>query len=205
MFLPGSEGDPNINEFQFNLVAPYPLTDRYNLINKFKFPIDTIPYVDGSSVKTETALNSINYSGFVTNANPMRLNNGLNVSLGLGPSISFDTENFSRANVNSGTSVGLSGIAMGQSKSFLGIASYQYNKGLDDVPETQFVQLVASYNWPNGYSVNMAPFLTKTEEEDWYIPFGLGVGKFFKIKNKVPVKLLANAYYNVSTPARLDN
>lgn len=46
----------------------------------------------------------------------------------------------------------------------------------------------------------MAPYLTQTGDEDWYIPVGLGVGQFFKLGGKVPMKIIANAYYNAKVP-----
>lgn len=206
MYLPGSGENPDVNEFQLNIVAPYPLNHKFNLINKLKLPWDTLPYVNNSGrLSSETALNDVNYTAYVTNANDFEYDNSLKLSFGLGPSITFDTSNFDNIDNNKGGALGVSGLVVAKTDSFMGLAGYQYNWALEsEGKDVQNLQVVAAYNWKNGFSVNMAPYLTKTQGEDWYIPLGVGVGQFFKIAGKIPVKLIANAYYNVSTPRSLD-
>ncbi len=201
MYLPGQNGAPDLSELQLNLVAPYPLTEKVNLINKVKLPWDTRPNDNG----TETALGKVNYQAFFSQATPMKFGSDSEVSFGIGPSVSFNTSQFDTTMFGDNTTqAGISGLAFAKSGGFTGIAGYQklWAVSGDDL-DTQSIQLVAGYTWNNGFSVNMAPYLSQTGEEDWYIPVGLGVGQFFKLGGKVPMKVIANAYYNAKVPDRM--
>jgi hypothetical protein len=72
----------------------------------------------------------------------------------------------------------------------------------DDV--NQFLmQYFINYNMPNGWYLNSAPIITANWEADsdnrWTIPFGMGVGRVFRI-GKLPVNTSIQAYYNVVNP-----
>ncbi|GAM58730.1 hypothetical protein JCM19231_2768 [Vibrio ishigakensis] len=187
-----------LSEFQLNLVAPYPLTENIKLINKVKLPWDTRPTGEG----TETALGKVNYQAYFSQATPMSFGDDFEVSFGLGPSVNFNTSQFDNQMFgDDSTQAGVAGVAFAKSGGFSGIAGYQklWAVSGDDL-DTQSIQLVAGYTWNSGFSVNMAPYLTQTGDEDWYIPVGLGVGQFFKLGGKVPMKIIANAYYNAKVP-----
>ncbi|UJF17063.1 hypothetical protein L0B53_03775 [Vibrio sp. SS-MA-C1-2] len=204
MYLPAENEQPDINEFQLNIVAPYPVTDEINLINKLKLPVDTLTY-NNNGLKNETSLNDITYTGYFSNAKDFVFSNGLKLSTGFGPNITFDTSNFDYVDDKNGGAIGLSSVAFAKTKKFIGMVSYQYSWALkSEGNNTQNMQFMAAYNWVNGMSINMAPFLTKKEGEDWYIPIGFGLGKFIKVNGKLPVKFTANAYYNISTPSKME-
>lgn len=202
MYVPGQNGAPDFNEFQLNVVAPLPISEKVNLINKVKLPWDTRP--DGQS-GSETSLGKVNYQAYFSQSTPFTLDNDLEVSFGVGPSINFNTSDFDVEMFgDDSTQAGIAGVMFAKQGGFSAIAGYQklWAVSGDDL-DTQSIQLVAGYTWNNGFSVNMAPYLTQSGDEDWYIPVGLGVGQFFKLGGKVPMKVIANGYYNAKVPGSM--
>jgi hypothetical protein len=60
-----------------------------------------------------------------------------------------------------------------------------------------------NYNFKGGWFVGSAPIVTANEYgsgQRWTVPVGLQGGRLIKLFNKLPVNLLAGAYYNVVRP-----
>ena len=65
------------------------------------------------------------------------------------------------------------------------------------------IQYFINYNLPNGWYLTSSPIITANWEADsdstWTIPFGGGVGRFFRI-GKLPVNMQVQGFYNVEKP-----
>jgi len=65
------------------------------------------------------------------------------------------------------------------------------------------IQYFVNYNFPEFY-LTMAPIITANWKaksgQQWTVPFGLGIGKIFKIAGKLPLNVSVQGYYNAIKP-----
>jgi hypothetical protein len=65
------------------------------------------------------------------------------------------------------------------------------------------LQYLLFYNFPKGWYLAMEPIITadwtRSGTNRWTVPFGIGVGKFFRI-GRVPITTRAQAFYNAVRP-----
>jgi hypothetical protein len=66
------------------------------------------------------------------------------------------------------------------------------------------VQYFVNYNIIKGLYLTMAPIITANWEaksgQQWLVPFGIGIGKVFKIGGKLPLNTQIAGYYNAIRP-----
>ena len=66
------------------------------------------------------------------------------------------------------------------------------------------VQYFINYNIKKGLYLTMAPIITANWEaksgQQWLVPFGLGIGKIFKIGGKLPLNMQLAGFYNAIRP-----
>ena len=194
-----------------NIQPVIPITvGDWNLINRVIIPlIDTPGGVSGTPeipnpVGDEdgaTGLGDINYSVFVSPANPDK------IIWGIGPSLMMDTA--SDDELGSGKwSAGPTAVVLIQPKPWtIGLLGRQLWDFAGDSDRKSFNQLLLepfiNYNLDNGWYLISDMIITANWEADssntWTIPLGGGVGKMFAIGNqKMNTKL--EAYYNVEKP-----
>ncbi len=66
------------------------------------------------------------------------------------------------------------------------------------------VQYFINYNIKKGLYLTMAPIITANWEaksgQQWLVPFGLGIGKIFRIGGKLPLNMQLAGFYNAIRP-----
>ena len=196
--------------FVLNIQPVIPVTvGNWNLINRVIVPlIDTPGGVSGTPEIPNpvgddgaTGLGDINYSVYVSPAEPGK------VIWGIGPSLMMDTA--SEDELGSGKwSAGPTAVVLIQPKPWtIGLLGRQLWDFAGDSDRKSFNQLLLepfiNYNLDNGWYLISDMILTANWEADssntWTIPLGGGAGKMFAIGNqKMNTKL--EAYYNVAKP-----
>ncbi len=205
-------GAPNGSAYIFNVNPVVPVTvGDWNLINRALIPLLVsvdgliggtagIPY--GSTGDRATGLGDINYSLFLSPANPDK------VIWGIGPSINIPTA--TDRQLGSGKwSAGPTGVMLVQPKPWsLGLLvrqlwSFAGPSGRQDVSQFLLEPFV-NYNLEGGWYLIADPIITANWDapsgEKWTVPLGGGVGKLFKIGSQ-PINSRAEAYYNVEKPS----
>ena len=204
-------GAPNGSAYIFNVNPVVPITvGDWNLINRALIPVlasvdgliggtPEIPY--GSTGDRKTGIGDINYSMFLSPANPDK------IIWGIGPSINIPTA--TDRQLGSGKlSAGPTGVILAQPKPWtLGMLvrqlwSFAGPSGRRDV--NQFlVEPFVNYNLEGGWYLITDPIITANwdapSSQRWTVPLGGGVGKLFKIGNQ-PINSRIEAYYNVEKP-----
>ncbi len=196
--------------FVLNIQPVIPVTvGNWNLINRVIVPlIDTPGGVSGTPEIPNpvgddgaTGLGDINYSVFVSPAEPGK------IIWGIGPSLMMDTA--TEDELGSGKwSAGPTAVVLIQPKPWtIGLLGRQLWDFAGDSDRKSFNQLLLepfiNYNLDNGWYLISDMILTANWEADssntWTIPLGGGAGKMFAIGNqKMNTKL--EAYYNVVKP-----
>jgi hypothetical protein len=196
--------------FVLNIQPVIPVTvGNWNLINRVIVPlIDTPGGVSGTPEIPNpvgddgaTGLGDINYSVYVSPAEPGK------VIWGIGPSLMMDTA--TEDELGSGKwSAGPTAVVLIQPKPWtIGLLGRQLWDFAGDSDRKNFNQLLLepfiNYNLDNGWYLISDMILTANWEADssntWTIPLGGGAGKMFAIGNqKMNTKL--EAYYNVVKP-----
>ncbi len=78
--------------------------------------------------------------------------------------------------------------------------------GTSDRPDVNqlLVQYFVNYNIKKGLYLTMAPIITANWEaksgQQWLVPFGLGIGKIFRIGGKLPLNMQLAGFYNAIRP-----
>lgn len=203
-------GASNGEAYFLNIQPVIPVTvGDWNLINRVIIPlIDTPGGVSGTPeipnpVEGDgaTGLGDINYSLFVSPANPDK------IIWGIGPSLMMDTA--SDDELGSGKwSAGPTAVVLIQPKPWtIGLLGRQLWDFAGDSDRKSVNQLLLepfiNYNLDNGWYLITDMILTANWQADssntWTIPLGGGAGKMFAIGNqKMNTKL--EAYYNVEKP-----
>jgi len=129
------------------------------------------------------------------------------VIFGIGPIISFPSGSASLGSQkwSAGPSVVL--LAMPGHWVFGVLAnnlwSFAGNSDRDDVNQ-MLIQYFVNYNIKKGLYITMAPIITANwmapSGQQWLVPFGLGIGKVFKIGGKLPLNMQLAGFYNAIRP-----
>jgi hypothetical protein len=203
-------GASNGEAYFLNIQPVIPITvGDWNLINRVIIPlIDTPGGVTGTPEIPNpgdgdgaTGLGDINYSLYVSPANPDK------IIWGIGPSLMMDTA--SDNELGSGKwSAGPTAVVLIQPKPWtIGLLGRQLWDFAGDSDRKSFNQLLLepfiNYNLDNGWYLISDMIIVANWEADssntWTIPLGGGAGKMFAIGNqKMNTKL--EAYYNVAKP-----
>jgi len=81
--------------------------------------------------------------------------------------------------------------------------SFAGNSDRTDVNQ-MLIQYFVNYNIVKGLYITMAPIITANWEaqagQQWLVPFGLGVGKVFRIGGKLPLNMQVAGFYNAIRP-----
>lgn len=204
-------GAPNGTAYFLNIQPVIPVTvGDWNLINRVILPIISVdglisgtPEIpSGAGGDGATGLGDINYSVFVSPAEPGKF------IWGIGPSISFPTATDDQ--LGSGKwSAGPTVVVLTQPKPwtlgalFRQIWSFAGSSGRLDVNQFLLEPFV-NYNLDKGWYLFTDMILTANWDADsgnqWTIPIGGGFGKMFKVRNQAMNSKL-EAYYNVEKPS----
>ena len=129
------------------------------------------------------------------------------ITIGFGPIISFPSGSASLGSQK--WSAGPSIVILGMPGHWvLGILANNIWSfaGSSDRPDVNqlLVQYFVNYNLPKGLYLTMAPIITANWEaasgQQWLVPFGLGIGKLFKLGGKLPLNMQVAGFYNAIRP-----
>ncbi len=195
--VPIKDGDV-ANELQMSGMVPVPLGLHVNMLNRLLLPMDTRPTPDGGS---NTGLGNLQYQVYFSNSQGWGNDRMGRFTLGLGPSVTFDTTTFDTGH---NWAVGASLLATYKYKGFLTLVAYNPAWGVGaEKKNTQSILAMISYVFKTGTSILTFPYMVRNEDTGkWLIPLGGGVGQFVKI-GKLKMNLTLSAYYILNAPSIL--
>lgn len=202
-------GAPDGGAYVLNIQPVIPITvGSVNLISRVIIPIASVQgFIEGLPGLPEgtpgdgaTGLGDINYSLFLSPANPGKL------IWGVGPSFGLRTATDPQLGSGKWT-VGPTVVVLTQPKPWsMGVLLRQlwsYAGDADRTDVSQFlVQPFVNYNLPGGWYLVSDPVITANWKSDsgvWTVPLGAGFGKLFAIGNQ-PINSRILAFYNVARP-----
>ncbi|MDC1105156.1 hypothetical protein OAT16_00525 [Prolixibacteraceae bacterium] len=201
-------GDHDQNTLYTNFIAPVYINEHINLINRVMFPLETRHY---PTMGKETSLGNIQYVGLLTYKDGWDIGNG-NFTLGVGPSVLFNSNTFDQTKRAGDDSwaLGASFLGVYRTRSFLGLVSASPNWGISgDKATTMKIQYSLGYYFSDGTSIVSSPIILYNDAlpdgDNWIVPFGIGVGHQFAIKQKLPVNVNLGVNYNVVRPDSMDD
>ncbi len=192
--------DETQNILNIQPVAPFSLTEKWNLITRTIVPIIWQPeFVPGRG--RTTGLGDISFTGFFSPADAGRL------IWGAGPILQFPSA--------TDDALGSGKWAGGPSAVFLmmnppwvngvlinNVWSFAGSDTRGDVNQ-MLIQPFANYNLPRGWYLVTAPIITANWEaaggNRWTIPIGMGAGKVLRL-GRLPLNCSAQGYYNLDKP-----
>jgi hypothetical protein len=203
-------GAPDGTAFFLNIQPVIPITvGDWNLINRVIAPIVSVEgFIEGTPEIPEGAegngaagLGDINYSVYVSPAEPGKY------IWGIGPSLNLPTATDDQ--LGSGKwSAGATAVVLTQPKPWtLGVLGRQLWSFAGDSDRSEVNQFLlepfVNYNLSNGWYLITDMIITANwladSDNRWTVPLGGGVGKMFKIGNQAMNSKL-EAYYNVVQP-----
>ena len=202
-------GAPDGGAYILNIQPVIPITvGSVNLINRVIIPIASVQgFIEGLPGLPEgtpgdgaTGLGDINYSLFLSPADPGKL------IWGVGPSFGLRTATDPQLGSGKWT-VGPTAVVLTQPKPWsMGVLLRQlwsYAGDPDRTDVSQFlVQPFVNYNLPGDWYLVSDPVITANWKSDsgvWTVPLGAGFGKLFAIGNQ-PINSRILAFYNVARP-----
>ncbi|QZT36725.1 hypothetical protein K5X82_15975 [Halosquirtibacter xylanolyticus] len=201
-------GDHDQNTLYTNFVAPIYINEHVNFINRVMIPLETRNF---SNTGTETSLGNIQYMGLFTYKDGWDIGNG-NFTVGVGPSVVFNSNTFDDTEIagDDNWALGASLLGVYRTKSFLGLISATPNWGISgDKATTMMIQYSLGYYFRNGMSIVSSPIILYNDAlpdgDNWIVPFGLGVGHQFAIKEKIPMNVSFGVNYNAIRPDSMDD
>ncbi|NQT82616.1 neuromedin U [bacterium] len=182
-----------------NIQPVYPFNvGKWNLINRTIAPLIYQPIGENDD---EFGLGDINHTTFLSPAAPGK------VIWGAGPVLSFPTATDDVLGTEK-WSAGPSVVALTMPGRWVlgGLVSnlWSFAGDSDRAHVNQMLlQHFVNYNFDKGWYLTSAPILTANWKVDsdnrWTVPFGIGVGKIFRI-GKQPINRSLQFYYNVEKP-----
>lgn len=129
------------------------------------------------------------------------------VTIGVGPIVSFPTGSESLGSQKWSAGPSLVVLAM-PGHWVVGVLAnnvWSFAGSTDRADVNQLlVQYFINYNIKKGLYLTMAPIITANWEaksgQQWLVPFGLGIGKIFKIGGKLPLNMQIAGFYNAIRP-----
>ena len=203
-------GAPDGSAYFLNLQPVIPVTvGDWNLINRLIVPLIHVPgfiegvpeLPEGASGSSKTGLGDINYSLFVSPADPGK------VIWGIGPSLSLPTATSNQLGTRK-WSAGPTAVVLAQPKPWtLGVLTRQiwsFAGESDRSSVSQFLfEPFVNFNLDKGWYLITDPQITANwnarSGNRWTVPLGGGMGKLFTI-GKQPINARVEAYYNVVRP-----
>ena len=192
--------DRTQNVLNIQPVAPFNLNEKWNLITRTILPVISQPDIaetDGSSF----GLGDINASLFLSPAKPGK------VIWGVGLAVSLPTAT-NRVLGTGKWAIGPSAVALTMSGAWvIGVLANNVWSITGDSERNNvslfLLQYFINYNLPNGWYLTSSPIITanwKADSEDrWTVPFGIGVGRIFRI-GRQPMNAQIAFYYNAVSP-----
>ena len=181
-------------------VAPFSLTEKWNLITRTIAPIIWQPELMPGRGRT-TGLGDINFTGFLSPAEPGRL------IWGAGPILQFPSATDDALGVGKWC-VGPSAVFLMMNPPWVNgvlinnVWSFAGSDTRRDVNQ-MLIQPFVNYNLPDGWYLVSAPIITANWEADsgnrWTIPIGIGAGKVLRL-GRLPLNCSAQGYYNLDKP-----
>ncbi|UCD59189.1 MAG: neuromedin U [Candidatus Hydrogenedentota bacterium] len=192
--------DKTQNVTNIQPVVPFRLTDDWLIISRTIAPIIYQPeFVRGQG--SEFGLGDITQSLFVGPSSPGAF------IWGAGPVFLLPTATDERLGTDK-WGVGPAAVGLTVRPPWVfgalvqNIWSFAGDSDRDDVNQ-MLIQYFINYNLPDGWYLTSSPIITANWEADsdstWTIPFGGGVGRFFRI-GKLPVNMQVQGFYNVEKP-----
>jgi hypothetical protein len=197
----GPDKNRTQNVLNIQPVAPFNLSAQWNLITRTIAPVITQPDFAASSASTTTGLGDINFTAWLSPAQPGKL------IWGAGPVILLPTATKDELGAKK-WGVGPSVVVLTVTGNWVAgmlannIWSIAGDSDREDLNQFLF-QYFINYNMPKGWYLVSAPIITANWKADsgnrWIVPFGGGLGKIFKI-GKQPMNANIQAFYNAETP-----
>ena len=181
-------------------VIPISISENWNLINRAIVPvIYREELFEGQG--DVFGLGDINYQGFFSPKTSGKFTWGIGPILGLPTGMDGLTSNQWTLGPNAVGVIMPGHFVMGLLVSNV----WNIGGGYDDPPDVNQLaaQYFINYNMEGGWYLSMAPNITANWEADsgdvWTVPFGIGVGRIFKI-GKQHVNVNIKGYYSVWRP-----
>jgi hypothetical protein len=181
-------------------VAPVPISEKWNLINRPIIPLICQPELS-TGAGSEFGLGDIQYQGYLSPAQPGKW------IWGAGATLSFPSATSSVLGAGK-WSAGPGVVVLAMPGNFVlgalvnNIWSYAGWGGRD--VNQMLLQPIINYNLPKGWYLSSIPIITADWEAEgdnrWTLPVGGGFGKILKV-GKLPINTQLQAFYNVEKPA----
>jgi len=185
------------NVLNIQPVVPISLTRDWNLITRTIFPLVWQPSsVAGGS--GSFGLGEINFTAWVSPANPVDLN------WGIGPAASFPTSTSANVGSQSTWGLGPSAVAVAQTHPWVvGVLANNLWNIAGDSSNKMLIQYFINYNFEDGWYLTSSPIISANwnaaSGQKWVVPFGAGFGKLFVLA-RLPINGNVSAYYNAVKP-----
>jgi len=185
------------NVLNIQPVVPISLTRDWNLITRTIFPLVWQPSsVAGGS--GSFGLGEINFTAWVSPANPVDLN------WGIGPAASFPTSTSANVGSQSTWGLGPSAVAVAQPHPWVvGVLANNLWNIAGDSSNKMLIQYFINYNFEDGWYLTSSPIISANwnaaSGQKWVVPFGAGFGKLFVLA-RLPINGNVSAYYNAVKP-----
>lgn len=199
-FKLGPDNNKTQSLIKIQPVYPIGLNDDWNLITRMVMPVVSQPSF-GSTIDGTFGLGNTTLTGFLSPAKPG------NFTWGAGPAFYFPTRTDSVLGPEKWGAGPSAVLIYTPGKWVIGslftqIWSFAGDSADEDV-NTFSWQYFVNYNIKNGWFLTTAPTIEANwvadDDNTWTVPFGGGLGKVLRI-GKLPVKVQAVSYYNVTKP-----
>lgn len=185
------------NVLNIQPVAPFTLSERWNLITRTIVPIVSQPsFVRGQA--RQDGIGNISASGFFSPVAPAF--GGL--IWGAGPVVSLPTASDERLGADQ-WAAGLTAVGLVSRGSIVAGALVNNVFSLEGRTSSAFLlQPFLSYNFTHGWYVTTSPIVTadwSRSDDAWLVPVGGGFGKVHRF-GRLPLNLSAQVFYNAEKP-----
>ncbi len=177
-----------------------------NIIARTIIPLVSNPSVVAGQEGGTTGLGDINFTAFVSPANPGAL------IWGVGPVVSFPTATSPQVGSQSTWGLGPSVVLLTMPGPWvIGLVSNVVWSVAGDSGNSFLFQYFINYNFGEGWYVTTSPIITAVwnlsnlpsgSSAQWTVPFGAGVGKLQKF-GKIPLNFSVQAYWNAVHPENI--
>lgn len=192
--------DRTQNVLNIQPVVPFKLSEKWNLITRTIVPVISQPDIVETSGST-FGISDSNVSVFLSPAKPGKL------IWGAGPVVLLPTATSQKLGTGK-WGIGPSAIVLTMSGRWVFgmLANNIWSVAGDSAREgvSQFLlQYFINYNLPGGWYISSSPVITANWKSDsdnrWTVPFGIGVGKIFRV-GRQPMNAQITAYFNAVSP-----
>ena len=208
-FQAGPGNKYTFDSLVFTPTFPTVLSEHFKLVHSIGIPLNTLPNFNnaGQANGYNVGLGNISYALMFADNDLFNLDKW---TFGIGGRVSAPTASNASATTNKmlptandAWSLGPQCITVYRNGPLVvgGFLDQMWSvSGSTPVDLTQF-HAVFNYNFGGGFSVNCVPYIsfdwTKPPGEQLTMPLGAGIGKVFLIKDKLPISVSAQYYYNI--------